>query len=314
MENSLGAAARGHGTAVSLTGGRSVLFRRSLVRMTGMLLLLIVMLGVYSESHAGQAKANSGRITALGLDDAGNVLLKATANALYRSGDEGRTWVQIPLPPVVAKHAIAALATSAKSKDVWYLAGPEFGVLRSADGGRSWTARNDGLPGRKVTALATHADRSDTVYAYVMGKGIFRSEDAGAHWRLMDRGPREGIRQFIHSNMPGSMQTGWLFAATSKGVRRSMDCFCGWQNAGLLTTAVKAVSYDPREPKRVYAVTQKGLLVSPDGGEQWTSIKTPVPDIAELISSSSGVLYAATGSDLFRSRDQGANWEKIDAS
>ncbi len=314
MENSLGTATRGQSKAASLTGGRSAFFRRSLVRMAGMLMLLIVMLAVYGESHAGQANATPDRIIALGLDDAGNALLKATANALYRSGDEGLTWTQIALPPAASKHDIAAVTASARNKNVWYLAGPGFGVLRSADGGQSWTARNDGLPSRKVAALATHADQADTVYAYVIGKGIFRSEDAGAHWRLMDKGPRGEIRQFVHSNMPGSMQTGWLFAAASKGVRRSMDCFCGWQDAGALATAVQAVSYDPRQPKRVYAATQKGLSVSSDGGEQWTSMKAPAAGIAALAGSSSGVLYAAAGNSLFRSRDQGATWEKIDAS
>lgn len=313
MKNSPGTTIRGSRMAVNFTRGQPAAFRCSMARMAGMLMLLFAMLALYSESHAGQADATHNRITALGLDSAGNALLKATSNALYRSGDDGLTWMQVALPPAVSKHGITALATSAGSKDVWYAAGPEFGVVRSADGGRSWTARNDGLPSHKVAALAAHAVQADTVYAYVMGKGIFRSQDAGIHWRLMDRGPRGKIRQFIHSNMPGSMQTGWLFAATRNGVQRSMDCFCGWQNAGDLGAAVRAVSYDPRQLKRVYAATQKGLLVSSDGGERWISMKSPAPDIAELVSSASGVLYAAAGNSLFRSRDQGANWEKIDA-
>lgn len=283
---------------------------RNLMRLPSMLMLLIVLFGAYGESPAAQKDTVHNGVTALGFDAGNNTLLKASAKMLYRSEDEGRTWTPIALPAAASRHDIAAVAAAAKSKNIWYVAGPGFGVLRSADGGRSWTARNKGLPNHKVITLTTHADQADTVYAYVVGKGIFRSQDAGAHWRLMDRGPRAEIRQFVHSNMPGSMQTGWLFAATSQDVGRSMDCFCGWHDAGALATEVQAVSYDPREPKRVYAATQKGLVVSADGGETWASLNSPATDVTALVATISGTLYAAAENGLFRSQDQGATWEK----
>ena len=74
-----------------------------------------------------------------------------------------------------------------------------------------------------MAALTTHADRPETIYAYLSSKGIFRSEDGGKEWRLMDAGPRGGVTSFVHSNMPGSMQSGWLFVAGTHGVQRAMD-------------------------------------------------------------------------------------------
>ncbi|OGB26703.1 MAG: hypothetical protein A3I66_03845 [Burkholderiales bacterium RIFCSPLOWO2_02_FULL_57_36] len=240
-------------------------------------------------------------------------MLKATAKTLSQSNDQGQTWTRVALPPSAAKADVAAVAISAGDKRVLYIAGPGLGVFRTKDGGRSWTAANQGLPNRRVVALTTHADQADTVYAYVTGKGIFRSQDAGARWRLMDRGPREKILHFVHSNMPGSMETGWLFAATSEGVRRSMDCFCGWHKAGELVGKVESVAYDPDEPQRVYAGTAKGLFVSADGGEQWTSMKSPASVITALTAAPSGVLYAGANGSLFLSRDRGETWEKVDA-
>src|SRR5260370_2025760 len=96
----------------------------------------------------------------------------------------------------------------------------------------AWVERTEGLPGLDVIAVADHATHPDTIYAIVEERGIYRSQDAGKSWRMMDRGPRDGLVQLIHSDMPGSMQSGWLFAATSSGVRRIMDCFCLWQDAG----------------------------------------------------------------------------------
>src|SRR5260370_10082904 len=91
----------------------------------------------------------------------------------------------------------------------------------------------------------------------------------------MDRGCRRGMKQLIHSDMAGSMQTGWLFAATSKGIRRSMDCFCLWQDAGKLETEAYSVTYDPGQPEQIYAAAEKGLFRSTDAGENWVQMTSP---------------------------------------
>lgn len=255
-----------------------------------------------------------GGIVAIGFQVGNQTLLKAYRGALYRSANSGRDWVRITLPAAVARGRIASVVVAAHRNDVLYVAGPGFGVLRSEDGGRSWVAKNTGLPGRDVVTLTPHAEAPDTIYAYVSRKGIFRSEDGGAHWRLMDAGPRERISQLIHTNMPGSMQTGWFFAATPKGVDRSMDCFCGWRDAGGLSQRVSAVAYDPHEPKRIYAATAGALFVSADGGEQWSRAASPGQAVTALVVTPAGLLYAAVGEgELFESADHGSTWRHVDA-
>ena len=261
---------------------------------------------------AAAGRDDVGPIVALGFDGGSQTLIKADPEALYRSSDGGRKWIATPLPPAAKGH-LAAMAVAGKGKGALYVAGPGIGVLRSEDGGRSWVARNKGLPEGEVIALTAHTEQPDTVYASVSGQGIFRSEDAGASWRLMDKGPREDIVQFVHSNMPGSMQTGWLFAATTKGVSRAMDCFCGWRDAGGLSGKVSAVSYDPREPQRVYAATSAGLFLSVNGGEQWTKAVSPSKDVTALLATPGG-LYAAGGDGkLYRSTDRAKTWKRIGA-
>lgn len=278
-------------------------------RLRGVLLASVLAVSAAAAARQGDASP----IVALGFDGSNQTLLKADPNALYRSGDGGRKWIRTALPPSAKGH-IAAVAVSGKGKGALYLAGPGVGVLRSEDGGRSWVSRNKGLPEGKVIALTVHADQPDTVYASVSGQGIFRSEDAGASWRLMDKGPRENIVQFVHSNMPGSMQTGWLFAATTKGVSRAMDCFCGWRDAGGLSGKVSAVSYDPSQPQHVYAATSDGLFLSVNGGEQWTKAVSPSAAITALLATPSGALFAATGDGkLYRTADRANTWERIGA-
>lgn len=251
-------------------------------------------------------------IVALAFDASTHTFIKAEADALHRRADDGADWQALPLPDTAKQGRITAVAISSQAPHTVYLAGRGLGVLRSSDLGKTWVSKDDGLPSRDVVALTVHADQAATVYVYLAGKGIFRSEDAGDHWRLMDAGPRDAILQLVHSNMPGSMQTGWLFAATGKGVGRSMDCFCGWRDAGAVGRQVTAVAYDPREPHRVYAAATEGLFVSDNGGEQWSSVRSP-GRITALIATPAGRLIAGTDAGaLFQSADGGLTWRRID--
>ncbi len=284
----------------------------SAVSVKRVALLLIGVLAAFG--GAASAKDDSARpVVALAVSNDGSTLFKAYADKLYRHANASAEWKQMPLPSAAAKHHITSIATAAKRNDVLYLAGRGLGVWRSDNGGRRWEAHNDGLPNRDVIALTTHADRPDTVYVVLAGKGIFRSEDAGTHWKQMDAGPRAPIKEFVHSNMPGSMQSGWLFAATPAGVARSMDCFCGWYDAGGLNATIYAVAYDPKQPQWVYAATEKGLFLSQNGGEEWTLVKSPASVVTALVVTSSGVLYAASGAHLFRSTDGAQTWAPADA-
>ncbi|MEP7057259.1 MAG: hypothetical protein ABI809_05750, partial [Caldimonas sp.] len=232
--------------------------------------------------------------TALAFDAARGALFKTGADAVLRSVDGGSHWTRLELPPALAARRVSSVAVSAVEAKTLYVADSGFGVLRSDDQGRTWTARNEGLPDSDVTALATHADRPETVYAYLRDKGIFRTEDGGGRWRLMDAGPRGGISSFVHSNMAGSMQSGWLFVAGPRGVQRSMDCFCGWRDAGGLGRVVSAVAYDPRVPADIYAATADGLFSSADGGEKWNPLKSPSVAFDALVVTPRRELVAAT--------------------
>ena len=216
--------------------------------------------------------------------------------------------------PASSSRRVQSIAVSAGGKGALYVAGPGIGVLRSDDGGRNWSARNEGLTDTNATALATHADQPETVYAYINDRGIFRSEDGGQRWRLMDAGPRGGVTRFVHSNMPGSMQSGWLFVAGPHGVRRAMDCFCSWRDAGDLGRPVRAVNYDPRQPQNVYAATDAGLVFSTDGGETWSQMSAPAVIVEALVVTSGGVLYAAEANgNVFRRSGIATPWERLDA-
>lgn len=285
---------------------------RSLRGIAAVAVAIVLFFGAAVSGTAG-AYAQDGVVLGLAYDPATNVLFKTNARALYRSADEGKSWQKMAIGPL-REGEISSVAPSPAGNGVIYVGGRGLGVLETDDGGKEWVQRSDGLPSRDVIAVAAHTTQPDTVYAVVSGRGIYRSQNAGKTWRLMDRSSQQGLRQLIHSNMAGSMQTGWLFAATAAGVRRSMDCFCLWQDAGKLGSQAYGVTYDPRQPKHLYTATEKGLFRSPDGGESWIAMKSPTSKVVGLAFTRSGVLFVINADgDLYRSENQGDSWTKVNA-
>jgi hypothetical protein len=61
-----------------------------------------------------------------------------------------------------------------------------LGILRSTDGGTSWSAANTGFSATSVTSLVSVPSRPLTLYAATDGAGVFRSTDGGVSWSLHD--------------------------------------------------------------------------------------------------------------------------------
>src|SRR5574337_1132446 len=236
-------------------------------------------------------------------------LFRAGLHRLARSLDGGKTWQEIALR-LLHGASIQSLAVSAGPSPSVYVCAAGAGILRGTADGGGWHTVSRG-PLRNVTAVATHARQDATVYAYAPSRGIYRSDDAGVHWRLMDAGPRGGITRFVHSDMPGSMQTGWLFATGPQGVRLSMDCFCGWRATGELPSSANAIACDPRRPARVVVTAGVGVFESTDGAQTWSKLPAPGAPVAALAIGNDGTVYAGVGSRLLRRTATG--WDALDA-
>ncbi|WP_291946804.1 hypothetical protein [Marinobacter sp.] len=244
-------------------------------------------------------------VTALTINSSGALLVLQDSDLFTIAGG---TSTKIALPATDQGAQPTSLARGADGSV--YLAGPGLGVWRYDSASESWQSLSDTLPNLGVTAMAAHATQPETLYAYLGTDGMFRSRDGGAEWVKVDSGPQEPVQAFLHSDMPGSMESGWLFAGTTRGVSRSMDCFCFWGDAGDLRGTVSAIGYDPAAPENVYAVIEGQLHHSADGGETWTSLKTPQSVTALAFSPSQGLLVGTANGNLL-ARGAADEWTPV---
>src|SRR3546814_19291947 len=86
-----------------------------------------------------------------------------------------------------------------------YATGHGIGVVKSVDGGASWTTKEKGLGSASTEALAIDGREPNRLYVWVLGDGLYLSDDAAESGQPVDEGPPQ---QTIRSLVPLIEQTG----------------------------------------------------------------------------------------------------------
>jgi photosystem II stability/assembly factor-like uncharacterized protein len=169
------------------------------------------------------------------------------------------------------------------------------GIFFSADNGKRWEPRNEGVTSKDVYSLAAiEQERGVTLYAGTQPAMLFRSRDFGRNWVELP-----AMRQ-----VPSAKN--WTFPAPPH------------------LAHTKMIAFDPRDPDTFYvAIEQGALLLTRDGGVSWREIdgysrpddkfRCDVHQVL-LLPSSPETVFMSTGVGLYRSLDAGASWERLTGS
>ena len=264
------------------------------------------------------------------------ILAGATQNAIILSSNNGGTsWRRVYQPPETPKegttngddmskwHSFTCITYALSNPKVVY-AGirkigfsmtevgyePSLGLVKSVDGGSSWTQINTGLENsrKSINCIAVHPQNPDIAYAGTLQDGVFKTNDGGKHWIPMNSGLMAlDVRSLaIDPNSPETVYAGLgegagvfkttnggeLWEGVNYGIR--VECPSYLQRVGQVRpgvslvkpkrliggdyisvpwTVITSIAIDPVDPQIIYAADYfLGVYMSTDGGLSWDSI------------------------------------------
>ena len=197
------------------------------VSIAALAMFIVLVLSTLGET-AGPSQ-DIGHLHALLLNPTDGSLWIGTHNGLYRSNDEGKSWQPVKVPADLAAMDFMSFTQDPTNPKVLYVGTHNRGVLRTMDGGVTWTTFSTGLGGPDVHALAVdgyNPVQPKRLCAWVVDKGLYRILGDLTEWKRMDDGPSNpDVRALQAVNIPTGMGGIFLYAATSEGIFRSPDCF-----------------------------------------------------------------------------------------
>lgn len=168
----------------------------------------------------------------------GKTLIATTGEGIARAsrGDDGQWQVE----RLLSGSDVRCLAADPLRNDRVYAGTQGTGVVRSDDGGRTWSP--SGLDGQVVKALAASPIRPGVVYAGTRPARLFVSRDGGGTWTELT-----GFRRIPWRRL-------WFSPAEKPFV-----------------AYVQAIALSPTDPGHVAVGIEYGATVlSRDGGKSWT--------------------------------------------
>ena len=216
------------------------------------------------------------------------------------------------------------------------------GVHVSADGGKSWEQRSNGMTQNNVYSLAARRVAGRVrVFAGTEPAHLFASDDLGLNWqeipslRAVPSVPKWNfpapphIGHVKHINFDPAAPTTIYASIEVGGLLKSTDAGESWQEFPDLYEDVHRIMIHPSDANFLYAVTGRGLYVSPDGGitwEQWTRREDEIggyPDGFVFRPSDPKLIFMTAAHDapgtwrkthfagarISRSEDGGRTWE-----
>jgi len=188
--------------------------------------------------------------------------------------------------------------------------GGKLGVLKSIDGGKTWSKVSDGVNG-PVDFHAMAISRIDPNLIYGASNDLQVSHDGGRNWEVV-----ENLTGDIFDIATSADDANTLFAATRTGLYLSLDKGKSWQPAHLAVKPVTMVdvSADGRIHAFIYGV---GLITAEEKDLAWKTVSSSFQDryLLHLITNQKDAnrLYAVanTGIPLI-SKNAGKTWASFE--
>jgi photosystem II stability/assembly factor-like uncharacterized protein len=250
--------------------------------------------GLYRSGDSGRTWRRLGLpaecINDLAVSEPAQTLLAATEAGVFASSDQGETWSSLldqpnvislasagettvagvvdqgvwpvthpaewqPIPKLSARSVLGlALSPQFDEQPVAFMYGPQEGVWRTADGGRTWEDLRGELPSLDISALVVSPDFSTNPVAVAASpEGVLVTTDAGDHWTRAGEEPASLVAFSPNGKLlVASLPTG--------GIRVSEDLGQQWvQVAGPWDAGGKIAALAVSDSRHYYIAAVQGV-------------------------------------------------------
>ena len=270
-------------------------------------------------------------------------LIAAATSGLYKSTDDGRTWIACRALPQQASGLTRTPALAVIGRDIYATGYGEDLVLVTDDRCDEYEIRILAPGGPSATRETALASTATGVLIVAREEGaVFSSADGGRRWnqsfvrangpprlavtssgtvllaaggQRLYRSVDQGVswtQTFVPEPIWPSVETGFgLFAIGLRNSWRSDDDGLTWAPAAHAPRVTVRAQGDT-----VYGVDDGGemrLARSRDGGRSWSRWRAPAPraSIYGVIETRAGSVIAATHDGVFRTVDDGITWRHV---
>jgi len=269
--------------------------------------------GVYKSMDAGKTWENVGlkdshHIAKIAIDPLnpntvyvaamGHLFSENAERGVFKTTNGGRTWEKVlfvndnvgVIDLVMHPHNSAVLyaATYDKTRKPWQIVngGPESGIYKSVNAGRSWSRLSGGLPTGKIgrIGLAMYPANPEILYAVIENENpvdgvtsrggfgeVYRTQNGGRTWtqvsgdfNVSPKGPYYFSQIFVNPKNDQSIYV------TQDGIFHSKDGGKTWNDPPRLFPRmfgdVRTLWIDPQNPNRMIQGSDGSIAVSYDGG------------------------------------------------
>ena len=201
------------------------------------------------------------------------------------------------------------------------------GLYRKEAVDSSWEQLSDGMPpSPQARAIAIHPENPDLVFVGTQ-RGVYRSQDRGDHWQRMNLA--EGRIVWSLKFQPGNPKVMYLGTEGSE-VYQSQDGGENWEYLSTISnpdsvqmafaTRILGIGIDSTNPDYMYAALEVGGAArSTNAGKTWQLVnreftgdvdRMDLHGVAVAAEDSSAV-FISNRTGIWRSGDQGENWENL---
>jgi ligand-binding sensor domain-containing protein len=268
-------------------------------------------LGVYrsEDDISNWTRSNTGltngeTIKSLCFNSADELFVGLSTGA-YLSLDSGINWKRTSL---CDENVIAVHTTQPND---YLIAGTEYGITRSTDGGETWSEKSGYYYTHKVFF---GQDVSGNLYCGYGAQGwwsydgaVLISTDLGENWNTTSL---DGLPVNAMNVHPSGVV---IVARADSGIYVSTDQGVTWEARGLTVQNISSVLYS--SSGCMFAGTEHGVLYrSCNNGISWEDISIPAfKAINCMIFNSTGQIFLADSSGVYLSADNGDNWITINS-